>query len=66
MLGALARFFRSGNPLSETEADEADALADALKDGFGEKEPDRLSELAVRWVLSNPDPMPLDKQASRR
>lgn len=66
MLGALARFFRSGNTLSETEADEADALADALKDGFGEKEPDRLSELAVRWVLANPDPMPLGKQTYRR
>lgn len=66
MLGALVETLRTANPLPQPDIEEAEALAAALIDGFGEKEPDRLSELAVKWVLANPDPLPIGAPAYRR
>lgn len=66
MLEALTGIFRSGTPLADAELKEADSLAEALGANAGSGEPDRLSELAVRWVLANPDPIPQGKPAYKR
>ncbi|MBS2534281.1 ankyrin repeat domain-containing protein [Catenulispora sp. NF23] len=55
-----------GVPLPEAELAEATKLASA----YGRNNPDehvrRLSELAVRWVLANPDPLPAPEPAYKR
>jgi hypothetical protein len=45
-------------PLPETELTEATALAAAYRRTSPEEHIQRLSELAVAWVLLNPDPLP--------
>lgn len=62
MLDALLQHFASGRPLSGNELTEAAKLAAAIRPkGEGDKEPDRLCEFAVKWVLANPNPTPLQK-----
>jgi ankyrin repeat protein len=64
MLDALVKHLASGTPLALEELEEAAALAARLRGG--DDEVTRLSELAVRWVLQNPDPAPLSPPAYRR
>ena len=59
MLDALLKHFASGLPLAGEELNEAKQLVERLHDGDGDEEPARLTEFAVRWVLKNPDPVPL-------
>lgn len=66
MLATLLELFRSGTPLPDSELEEATALAESLGNGTGSHAPDRLSELAVHWVLVNPDPLPQDKPTYKR
>lgn len=67
MLDALLMHLAAGVALPAAELGEAKALAAALRSGEGEDEGvHRLAELAVRWVLANPAPIPLAPPAYRR
>lgn len=60
MLAALPEHYASGVALDEDELREAQELAWVLRSGEGEDdEVYRLTELGVRWVRRNPDPLPL-------
>ncbi|MDR1321990.1 MAG: ankyrin repeat domain-containing protein [Gracilibacteraceae bacterium] len=63
MLNALIRHFASGAPLPAEELAEAKEWASGIKAKGDDEDAaiDRLSELAVKWVLQNPGPMPLEK-----
>lgn len=60
MLQGLLHHFSMGTPLSDAELEEAQALANQLHNGDGTDEPARLCELAVEWVLRNPQPIMLE------
>lgn len=68
MLNALFVYFASGTPLSEYELDETKRLAASIraKGDDDERITDRLCELAVLWVLKNPDPISLNQPAYNR
>lgn len=67
MLAAIPVHLGSGTPLPPSELREAQSLAQALRSGDGnDKQLDRLSELAVSWVASNPGPIPLGEPGYRR
>jgi hypothetical protein len=67
MLGALPAHLDSGSPLPEGELAEALRLTSALRSGRGnEQQVYRLSELAVAWVCTNPEPAPLRTIADAR
>lgn len=67
MLAALLGHLGSAVPLAEDELAEAARLAAALKGGDDpDGHTDRLCELAVRWVIANPQPMALGKPTYRR
>lgn len=57
MLDALIRHLGTGTPLSPALLQEAASLTNRLRKGSGYDEPARLSELAVQWVLANPQPV---------
>lgn len=62
MLDALLTYFASGTALEDHLLDEATVLAKQLRrSGDGNDEPVRLCELAVKWVIANPDPVILVK-----
>lgn len=66
MLDALLRHFASGTPLDPALLQEAAQLAGYLRQGDGNDEPARLCELAVEWVLANPQPVPLPQPDYKR
>lgn len=66
MLSALLQHFAAGTPLAAAELHEAEALVKSLQYGAGNDEPARLCELAVQWVLANPDPVGLQQPDYRR
>lgn len=67
MLDALLVHFASGTPLDKTIMDEAASIAkDVRQTGDGGKELSRLCELAILWVIANPNPMPLEKPSYSR
>jgi hypothetical protein len=67
LLNALVGHLGSAVPLSDLELAEARTLAAALKNGTDPAEhSDRLCELAVCWVIANPQPMPLSTPSYRR
>jgi hypothetical protein len=45
---------------------EAITLTKRLHDGNGDDEPERLAELAVRWVLANPNPIMMKQPDYKR
>lgn len=55
---------KTGTPLSPEQAYERDVIVSSLPRS-SEARLYRLSELAVTWVLANPDPVPLEKAARR-
>ncbi|WP_340400523.1 hypothetical protein [Paenibacillus sp. FSL H8-0079] len=57
MLDALIHHLSSGTPLSPALLQEATDLANRLRNGYDFDAPARLSELAVLWVLANPQPI---------
>ncbi len=61
MLNALLNHFSSGVALSEFEIEEAKSLTSKIhaKGDDDDSITDRLCELAVVWVLKNPNPVPL-------
>ncbi len=67
MLTALIRHLGSAVPLPAGALAEAQALAAALRGGDDDAaRTDRLSALAVQWVIANPQPLPLPPPAYRR
>lgn len=66
MLEALLRHLGTGNALTAIELEEAAALVHQLRNGNGDEEPARLTELAVKWVLANSLPIPAEKPVYRR
>lgn len=59
MLNSLEQYFSLGIPLQPAELEETKILAKELQKGNGGNEIARLCELAVRWVLSNLNPIRL-------
>ena len=68
MLNALLKHFTSGISLSEKELTEAKESASSIKaKGDDDDEViDKLCELAVKWVLKNPNPVSLEKPDYKR
>lgn len=67
MTDALLRHFASGVALSPEDLEKAASLATIIRPcGDGYDESLGLSELAVKWVLQNPEPIPLSKINYRR
>jgi hypothetical protein len=65
MTHALAGFLRSGKPLAATQIGACDAiLGDVIRDRDGDLA--KLTELAVAWVLLNPEPVALPAPAYTR
>jgi hypothetical protein len=65
MAGAMATYVKCGTPLGRSEVAEIESIVSSLskRDGAGD---DRLTELAVAWVLRNPKPLALEKPSYRR
>lgn len=62
MLDALLVHFASGISLDETLLNEAASIIREVRQtGYGDEGLSRLCELAVQWVVSNQNPMPLEK-----
>lgn len=59
MLDCLAVHLSSGTPLPADELSEAKEIIKTIYKGEADDEPERLSELAVHWVIANPDPIKL-------
>ena len=66
MLDALAGYLGMGTPLKPREIKKAAGLCAKLQGGSGGAEPVQLAELAVRWVVKNPAPLPLGKPEYKR
>ncbi|MUT65684.1 ankyrin repeat domain-containing protein [Paenibacillus sp. NEAU-GSW1] len=66
MLKALIIHLGSGKPLDSSLLIEAETLAESIKNGDGDDELARLCELAVCWVLSNPNPLQLEQPNYKR
>ncbi|MDR3364866.1 MAG: ankyrin repeat domain-containing protein [Clostridiales Family XIII bacterium] len=66
MLDALVKHFGTGTPLAADELEEAAGIAQILRGGDGDEEPERLMELAVHWVKANPQPVIGDSKPNYR
>lgn len=66
MLKALIKYFMTGIPLSDETLGEAITLTKQLQNGNGDDEPARLCELAVHWVLVNPNPIMMNQSDYKR
>lgn len=66
ILNRLIHYFSLGTPLDPTALQEVTALAKGLHNGNGSDEPARLCELAVQWVLGNPNPITLEQPDYKR
>ncbi|KGR74975.1 ankyrin repeat domain-containing protein [Ureibacillus sinduriensis] len=66
MLDSLNHYFSLGIPLQPDVLQNAAILTKKLHNGIGNDEPAKLCELAVQWVLRNPNPITLDHPVYRR
>ncbi|WP_370374121.1 ankyrin repeat domain-containing protein [Catenulispora sp. GP43] len=66
MVRALPVLLASGIPLPEAQLAEARTLAAGYRRNSPEEHIQRLSELAVTWVMANPDPLPAPEPAYLR
>lgn len=66
MVRALPRLLASGIPLPEAQLAEATTLAAGFRRNAPEEHVQRLSELAVSWVMANPTPLPTPEPAYSR
>lgn len=66
MLESLNDYFSMGLPLNLAGLQETKSLVEKLYNGYGDKEPARLCELAVHWVLDNPNPITLEQPNYKR
>lgn len=65
MAAALVRFVQRGTPLEQGDIAEMESIVSSISRQGGE-ETDRLAELAVDWVLRNPQPIILEKPDYQR
>jgi len=65
MARALPRYLERGTPLDPGQVLEVDAIVQALK-AEGGQGTDRLAELAVAWVVQNPQPLALETPDYKR
>lgn len=64
MTSVLKEYINQGNLLSSDEQNEINVITKNIirnKPSAIEDELSRLTELCVKWVLLNPDPIPLEK-----
>ncbi|WP_145052944.1 ankyrin repeat domain-containing protein [Paenibacillus xylanexedens] len=66
MLDALVQHFGTGSPLTPALLQEANDLVIRLRKGSDYDAPARLCELAVQWVLANPQPVTMAQPAYSR
>ncbi len=66
MLKALIQHLGAGAALNNEDLKKASEAAEALNRGMGDDEPACLCELAVKWVLANPDPIKMEKVDYKR
>lgn len=66
MLAALIRHLGTGTRLNPERLQEAEALAARLRNGSDFEAPARLCELAVLWVLDNPQPVAMTRPDYKR
>lgn len=67
MVKFLVKCFAAENPLSDKEQEEAEKIAQLIsRFGQADNEPERLMELAVRWVEKNTEPIELGEVEYRR
>lgn len=68
MLNAFLKYITMCNSLNEKETEEAKKIAENIKGDGSEEDKDlyRLKELAVKWVLLNPNPIKLGKVDYKR
>ncbi|ANF97827.1 ankyrin repeat domain-containing protein [Paenibacillus bovis] len=66
MLSSLIRYFNLGKPLDATVIQEAEELVQHLRNGDNDIEAEILCELAVQWVLRNPNPIPMEEPDYKR
>ncbi|QTD41516.1 ankyrin repeat domain-containing protein [Sporosarcina sp. Te-1] len=66
MLNSLNYYFSLGTPLHPAALQEAATVVKELQNGHGSDEPARLCELAVQWVLTNPNPITLNQPDYKR
>ncbi|WP_060209934.1 ankyrin repeat domain-containing protein [Sporosarcina koreensis] len=66
MLNSLIHYFSLGKSLHPAALQEAATLMKELHNGNGNDEPARLCEMAVEWVLSNPNPITLEQPGYKR
>ena len=69
MLRALTEYLTQGQPLSETDLNDAENACSGINNTKGrgsENEVRLLQELAVKWVTSNTDPIPLGEVSYKR
>jgi hypothetical protein len=64
MADTFLRLTGGGAGLSPGELNEVRSIVKTLKEGYAETS--RMAELAVKWVIQNPDPVHLAKQAYER
>ena len=60
MASAISGYVRRGTPLGSSQLAEIESIVRSLVKRSGARN-DRLAELAVAWVLLNPQPMALEK-----
>lgn len=65
MATSISAYVQRGTPLDTTDTAEIASIVGALVESGGEGN-DRLAELAVAWVLRNPQPLSLEKPDYRR
>lgn len=66
MLKALLNYLEIGTPLSVEDLSLAAQAIAVLQSGQGDDEPALLCQLAVKWVLANPQPLKIGKVEYRR
>ncbi len=66
MINTLVHYFSLGTPLDAVVLQEVATLAKEINSKNDSDEPARLCELAVHWVLSNPNPITLEEPGYKR
>jgi hypothetical protein len=64
MAEAFLEYVQGGKPLAPSDLAEVAAIVAAVKGRTGDTA--RMAELAVKWVMQNPDPVKLDQPLYRR
>jgi len=66
VLGALVKYLGTGTSLKPKKLTKAAKLSSKLHSGSSDTEPAQLAELAVRWILKKPNPVPMGNPDYKR